>query len=348
MKRVTQNTAHIPIYQQLVDQYKQAILTQKLLPGTKIDSINEIQLRHKVSRETAKIVLKKLSAEGLIIQRPGKGSFISELGPRKKVWGVIVPFFSAQIEQLIHQLRFEVVQLGRKLEHFVDYNNWEEEIKLVGTMINERYEAVIVIPTFDESKTSPFYKRLQTGRTVVTLLDHTMTGSSFTYVIQSYDLGVRRAVKYLLEKSSGTIAFVKNNIWLGRNMVQEVMEETFKHFLQKDSHRKYCIIEDVNFINKEFIEENGIKGLFCCDDTDAIRVVGRLKEWDFQFSEHIALVSYGNTDLARYFTPAITSIDPHYTEMAAISTEIIRNHIKGIDVSLRQHVLQPELIIRDT
>ena len=85
---------------------------------------------------------------------------------------------------------------------------------------------------FKESQTASFYKRLQTGGTIVTLLGHTMVGSSFPYVIQSYDLGVRRGIQYLLKRCNGSIAFVKNNIWLGRNMVQEVMEETYKTTLK--------------------------------------------------------------------------------------------------------------------
>ena len=349
MKSINQKSSFVPIYQQLIEQYKEAILSQQLLPGARIDSINEIQNRYSVSRETAKNVLKALSEEGLIIKKPGKGSFISDLGPKQKKWVVIVPFFSAQIEQLIFHLRQEVSKIGRELEHFVDYNSWQEEIRLVGMMINERYEAVIVIPTFDESQTATFYKRLQTGGTIVTLLDHTMVGSSFSYVIQSYDLGVRRGVQYLLNRCSGSVAFVKNNIWLGRNMVQEVMEDRYKTTLKNEaSNRNSYLIDDVNSITKGFIDRNNITGFFCCDDTDAIRIVGRFKEWGIEIKNNFALVSYGNTDLARYFTPAITSINPHYEEMAAISAEIIQNQLKGIDVTFSQHVLQPEIIERET
>ncbi len=347
--KVNRKSTFVPIYRQLIDSYRQDILTQQLVPGSRIDSINEIIGRFKVSRETAKSVLRLLSDEGLIIKKPGKGSFIADLGPKKKKWVVIVPFFSAQIEQLIFHLGKQVNKIGRKLEHFVDYNSWQEEIRLVGKMINERYEAVIVIPTFDESRTALFYKRLQTGGSIVTLLDHTMVGSSFPYVIQSYDLGVRRGMSYLLNKCRGAITFVKNNTWLGRNMVQEVMEENYKSSLKNDfDNKKSYVLDDVNSITKEYIKKNKITGFFCCDDFDAIRIIGRFKEWGVELNNNFAIVSYGNTDLARYFTPAITSVDPHYEEMAAISAEIIQGHIKGIDITSRQHVLQPDLVVRDT
>ena len=349
MIRDNEKSQFVPIYQKLVEQYKNTILTQKIPPGTRIDSINEIQSKHKVSRETAKTVLKILSDEGFIVQKPGMGSFIADLGPCKKIWGVIVPFFSSQTEQLIHYLRQKADSLGRQVEIFIDYNNYEEEIRLVGTLINSRYEAVIMVPTFDESKTALFYKRLQTGKTLVTLLNHTMVGSYFPYVIQSYDLGVRRAVQYLLEGTNKALAYIKNNIWLGRNMIQEVMQETFKNFIQRDGNNREChFIKDISLVTKEFIQEKQISGIFCCDDIDAVRLVGRLGEWGFKMQDQISLVSYGNTDVARFFTPAITSIDPHYSEMAALSSEIIHRHLKGDDITLNQHVLQPELVIRNT
>jgi len=339
----------IPLYRQLFDFYKQAILTQEYPPGSRIDSINRIIERYNVSRETAKLVLSKLAAEKLILQKAGKGSFVADLGPRKAVWGVIVPFFSAQIESLLTFLGIFAAKAGKKLEHFIDYNNWREEIRLVGTMIQQRYEALIVVPTFDETKTANFYKHLVSGGTVVTLLDHTMAGSYFTYVIQSYDLGVKRAVQYLTAQSKKNLAFIKNGIWVGRNMVQELMEETFKNFVEQETPDRVAVVVDhIPKITRNFLTENKITGIFCCDDADAICLIGRLREWNIRIPEDISVISYGNTDLAKYFTPKITSIDSHCEEMAARTADIIHQHLNGQDVRYSQYVIQPDLIVRDT
>jgi DNA-binding LacI/PurR family transcriptional regulator len=349
MKTDLTRSDFIPIYRKLFDFYSQAILTQRLSPGVRIDSINEIQKKHNVSRETAKRVLKKLSAEGFIIQKAGKGSFVAPLGPRKPVWGVIVPFFSAHVEKLIQNLSAEADQTGRTIEHYVDYNSWEEETRLVGRMIHERYEAVIVVPTLDESKTAGFYRNLKSGGTLVTLLDHTMAGSYFTYAIQSYDLGVQRAVRYLRSRTGQTLAFLKNDVWAGRNMVQEVMEETFKNCVQEaaNGHRA-LVIEHIAGIGADLLLREKVGGIFCCDDADAVRVAGRLIEWGFRIPSDISLISYGNTDLARYFTPKITSIDPHGEEMARRIAEMIHANLQGENVRYSQYVIQPDLVVRET
>jgi DNA-binding LacI/PurR family transcriptional regulator len=339
----------IPIYQQLVDEYKQAIITHLLQPGEQIDSINQIQERHSVSRETAKLVLKILAKEGFIIQHPGKGSFVSDLSPRKKIWAVVLPFYSVQYEDLLNRLAQQASKAGRTLHHFIDYNNVNEEIQMVGRLTKERYETVIVIPTLDESKTADFYSRLSTQGTIVVLLDHTMTGSYFAYAVQSYDLGVQRAMQYLLNNSRASIAFVRNETWVGRNMIQELMEETFKEIIsaQRPTAAPY-VIERASAVSAEQITGNHVDGIFCCDDTDAIRVIGRLTEQGIEIPKRVRLVSYGNTDLAHYFTPSVTSIDPHNEELSATITDIILRKLAGESIANAQYVVQPDLIIRST
>ncbi len=341
--------SHIPIYQQLYETYRRSIITQELKPGTRINSIAEIQQRHSVSRETAKIVLKKLAANKLIIQKTGKGSFVADLGPKKMKWAVVVPFISSYIENLLELIKTEAGQRNRAVEHYVDYNHPMEEIRLVGELINRRYEAVIVIPVSDEIRTADFYRNLSSGGTVVTLLDHTMAGSHFTYVIQSYDLGVKRAVAYLKSKTDRHLLFVKNRVWAETNMVQELMERTFRNFTDEEkSGRKALVSSHLVEIDRTYIEQNNIGGIFCCDDMDAVRIIGRLKSDCIRIPGDISLISYGNTELASFFTPGITSIDCHFEQMIEKTIEIIFSNLHGQDNRFSQYIIQPDLVVRET
>jgi DNA-binding LacI/PurR family transcriptional regulator len=345
----TNSSTHIPIYKRLFNQYREEILLQKFPPGTRIDSINELVRKHRVSRETAKFVLKQLADQGLIIQKAGKGSFVSDLGPRNSAWGVIVPFFSAQVEGLLAALSNEAVRAGRSIDHFISYNHWQEEIRLVGTLIHQRYEAVIVVPTFDETRTASFYRNFVSSGSLVMLLDHTMAGSYFTYVIQSYDLGVKRAVEYLLQRSPSALAFVKNQIWAGRNMVQELMEETFINFVETASPSvRAFVVNRPQDLHSDWIRKNAVRGILCNDDRDAVGVIGRLSEWGIRIPEEVSVISYGNTDLAKYFTPKITSIDSHCEEMARHVSGIISLFLQGKDIGNQQHVIMPTLVVRET
>jgi DNA-binding LacI/PurR family transcriptional regulator len=274
----TANRTHEPIYRRIFNSYKESIISHLLVPGSRIDSIAELQKRHHVSRETAKLVLNKLAREGLIVQHPGKGSFVSDLTPRKKIWAAILPFYSAQYESFLQCLKSSALAMGRELHHFLDYNNYEEEINLVGATIAKGYEAVIVIPTLDESKTASFYGRLSPRETFVALADHTSSGSYFPYVIQSYDLGIQRAMEYLIVQGATRIAFVKNDLWSEQNLVQQLMEETFKEIHSKRNLAQEAIIlPGFRDATASLCRERGINGILCCDDADAIRIIGNLK-----------------------------------------------------------------------
>ena len=339
--RVSQ--AVMPIYERLVAQYTQDILAHRLMPGDRVDSIARIQRKFGVARETAKRVLNTLEHQGYIVQRRGKGSFVADLRPMQPVWGVVVPFFSVQYEELLGHLGRLAEPYGREVRRFYDYNNWEEEVRLVAMMQRERYEAIVVIPTLDESRTWSFYSKRSPLDPPVVLFDHTMTYRDFTFVVQSYDLGVVRALDYLFSQKPGGVAFVKNEGWTGRNMVVELMAETYLMALRgKRPAFDPAMVERASDIRAEHLRANGITGIFCCDDVSAIQVIGRLREQGVSIPGEMHLVSYGNTDLARFFTPAITSVDPHSEEMAARLVEVFSGRRSG------GYVAQPHLVVRET
>lgn len=337
----------VPLYELLVERYRDDILHRRLQPGDRLDSIAQIQRKHGVARETAKRVLNILEHEGLVIQRAGKGTYVVDQSPKQQVWGAVIPFVSVHYEDLLSRVSALADVHGRAVRRFYDYNSWEEEIRLVARMQSERYEAIIVIPTLDESRTWDFYSRLSPSDAPVILFDHTMTYRDFAFVVQSYDLGVVRALQYLLERKPGPVAFVKNEGWTGRNMVLELMTETYRMLLRRTRPDWEPVIFDkASQVHAGVLCEYGVTGVFCCDDISAIQVIGQLREEGVRVPEDVCLASHGNTALARYFTPALTSVDPHNEEMAVRLVEMIIDGSGKRDV--QQYVVQPELIVRET
>jgi LacI family transcriptional regulator len=101
-------------------------------------------------------------------------------------------------------------------------------------------------------------------------------------------------------------------------------------------------------IDGEYIKQNNIGGIFCCDDIDAVRIIGRLKSHDIRIPGDIVLISYGNTELASFFTPGITSINCHFEQMVEKTIEIIFSNLEGRDIRFSQYIIQPELVVRET
>lgn len=349
MTQDTINSNAIPKYRSIYEYYKRGICAFRFVPGSRIDSITEIQKRFQVSRETAKQVLQMLCDEGLIIKAVGKGSFVADLAVKKEHWAVVMPFVAAQTEPLLYHLKQQALVHNRELTYYLSYNNPAEEVNQVGKAIHEGYQAVVVVPVYNESENAQFYSKLNTGFTQVILANHTMAGAYGKYVVQSYDLGVKRATRYLMKCKKGNLLFIRDDSFPDKNMVQELMESTFLSSDGATSSNRQCLLLDsVRQLTKPFIRQHRIEGIFCPTDNIAIKVLGRAKEWGIPIPDDVSLVSYGDTDLARYFTPAITSICGHQKQMATIIADLIMGRVETAPGNLYQHIIQPGLIIRET
>jgi len=322
------------------------IYSGKYMPGQQIDSINKIISKHKVSRETAKIVLKHLADSGLIIQILGKGSFVKVEEKIHPKWGVILPLYSSNMEQLIEELILFARKKNMELEYYLHYNNPEEEMRLVSSLIQKGYDSIFIVPNFNEALTAGYYNRLSKGNTRIFLVDNTMAGSAFNYVIQSYDLGVKRAAEYLAGQNEGNFLFVKDPAWSGVNMVAESMFATFSHYGESIYHRNVMSIEHHKKISYDLIVKNNIGGILCYKDVDSIKIFRKLKEWKLKIPKEVSLVNYGNTELIELFDPGITSVDCSYREMVVRIEQMYENG--NSDSFKEQHVILPELKIRES
>ena len=77
MKIVISNTSDIPLYQQIKDQIKDAILKEELVEGDSLPSIRTFANDLSVSVLTIRRVYEELEQEGFVTSQVGIGTFIS-------------------------------------------------------------------------------------------------------------------------------------------------------------------------------------------------------------------------------------------------------------------------------
>lgn len=71
----------IPVYRQMCDQVKHAVAAGTLGPGDALPTIREVAAATRVNRNTVARAYMELEREGVIVARPGHGSFIAEGAP---------------------------------------------------------------------------------------------------------------------------------------------------------------------------------------------------------------------------------------------------------------------------
>lgn len=77
MNLIINNSSMQPIYEQIMEQIKQLVLTGKLKEETPLPSVRSLSKDLKISALTVKKAYDKLEEEGFIITVHGKGSFIA-------------------------------------------------------------------------------------------------------------------------------------------------------------------------------------------------------------------------------------------------------------------------------
>ena len=98
-----------PIYLQIADDLRTQIESGKLKPGQQLETEFELRERYGASRNTVRDAIRRLMALGLIVTRPGKGTFVVEK---------IAPFVTTLTadpssgDSLVY--RYQVSQHGRK------------------------------------------------------------------------------------------------------------------------------------------------------------------------------------------------------------------------------------------
>lgn len=90
---IISNTSDIPIYQQIVDQIRDAVLRGELVEGELLPSIRTLAKELRISVITTKRAYDELEQEGYVVTVSGKGSYVAERNP-----------------DLLHESRLEMVE----------------------------------------------------------------------------------------------------------------------------------------------------------------------------------------------------------------------------------------------
>jgi len=72
----------VPIYAQIVEQFRALVGSRALRAGDRLPSVRELSAVLRVNRNTAAKAYQALEADGLIETRHGQGCFVADGGPR--------------------------------------------------------------------------------------------------------------------------------------------------------------------------------------------------------------------------------------------------------------------------
>lgn len=102
--------AHIPYYIQLIEIFKEKIISKNWKPGVQIPGESDLCEEYGISRTVVRQALRELELAGLIVRRKGKGTFIAEPKINESLAQKLTGFYQDMTErglkpvtQVLHQ-----------------------------------------------------------------------------------------------------------------------------------------------------------------------------------------------------------------------------------------------------
>ena len=130
MKILISNTSDSPLYQQIKDQIKDAILKEELVEGDALPSIRAFANDLKVSVLTIRRVYEELEQEGFITSQVGIGTFVSAGN---------LELLRDSKRRLVEQKMLDMIQTAKSLKITKEELNVHDGYSLRGRINNERY-----------------------------------------------------------------------------------------------------------------------------------------------------------------------------------------------------------------
>lgn len=104
MKIIIQHASMTPIYEQLVEQIKGAIIQGELKENDPLPSVRSLAKELKISALTVKKAYDALDQEGMVTTVHGKGSFVNGVNPALK-WEEQVKGIQEELEAIVIKAR---------------------------------------------------------------------------------------------------------------------------------------------------------------------------------------------------------------------------------------------------
>lgn len=164
----------------------------------------------------------------------------------------------------------------------------------------------------------------------------------------------RNAVEHLIKLGHTRIAHISGPLEFSgsRDRYKGYQQALLQNDLKIDSmlvqEGDFTLESGYNLMLKFIAMEHPPTAVFTANDEMAMGVVKAAKDHGLKVPEDLAVVGFDNISFSAIFEPALTTIAQPLFKMGQVSMQLLLQQIQGVQVSKIQHILESELIIRDS
>lgn len=164
----------------------------------------------------------------------------------------------------------------------------------------------------------------------------------------------RNAVEHLIKLGHTRIAHISGPLEFSgsrdryKGYQQALLQNDFKIDSMLVQEGDFTLESGYNLMLKFIAMEHPPTAVFTANDEMAMGVVKAAKDHGLKVPEDLAVVGFDNISFSAIFEPALTTIAQPLFKMGQVSMQLLLQQIQGVQVSKIQHILESELIIRDS
>lgn len=210
--------SHVPIYERIKRRIKGDIARGRLKPGERVPSELQLAKALGVSRGQTRQALRDLELEGLVLRRPGSGTFVASSTHRIRQKGVhevrtVICAYPLEARtyyvQMITKGFFDsAVRAGFHTVFYYLDRNWESESRFLANLDVADSEGLAVWPIIEGDKQAALLRKYQELSYPVVVFDQKIPGIECDFTGTDNESAIRQLTARLIDRGHHTIAFV--------------------------------------------------------------------------------------------------------------------------------------------
>lgn len=327
-------------YEEIIDWIKEQIENKELVPGDKIYSENDLSLRFKVSRQTARHALTVMEENGMLERRRGSGTYVrQERIPEKaeriktKRIALVITYVDEYIfPGIVKAIEKTLSKEGYTLQIAFTNNAVEKERMILQSLLNDGTIDGVIAEATKSGLPSPnikYYKKLQEMDLPMVFLNSGYPELSAPCISLDDRQAGRLVTEHLIQCGHDKIgAIFKCDDGQGHKRyagyVDALMEAEIK---VKGERIAWIDTEELRHMKEE--GERILKRLsdctacVCYNDEVANKLVKICLENQIRVPEDLSIIGIDNSDLSKYCEVPLTSAENPLGELGKASAEMI-------------------------
>lgn len=349
-------------YETVQNFLKTKIESGVIAPGEKLPSESELMNQFKISRNAVRQAINELIKERLVESHRGIGTFcVRRTQGSSMLIGMVTFRMSSYIfPRLVSACNQSIQRDGYTLLLNESLYDADKERAILLDLRKRRVDGIVITPVQETDKrcNADLLGALEAGGIPVVLLDGEYPEYAFTSIVIDEIAAGRKAAEYLWDRGHRDIGLIYSSNYRPKvlrkegilSFLSDVGARIRDEWLvgihgQSSSFETYRQIRALLALKKNHLPT----AVICSSDDEALMFMRQAQRNKIRIPDDVSLIAFDNSDLARYSSPRLTTIDHPSDYMGELAGKLILDRIYHADVKSRTRtVIDTNVISRDS